>query len=424
MKRKIIIACISCLILIASSVKAQSRPPRRDTVWGAWSNQEYYNSILSAPVATGETQPVNIIPNQTPFCFDKKITVKSTVGRTVIEQCLYLDTKGGLVGFIKATGYSSNNMCTIRPDDEDFNFSVIGLKGNAYLYSNTKKKNIIQHWVSTGNTQTYAIQANSNTGTYSLKNKQISKSYCNEKIKATAYKFDSPNSPLLYLFGKTYPPTLNVTTNKYIGNFGIGYQYTDRGLYIIMETKSSRFACEITSIEDVNTCFDPSLFRIKEDDFVVKERENIIKEKEKIDRDEARIRADDVCAASERNILVFKKAQIRIKEQNLQGMTQGNLIQNQQAQMATLNLMNPLFMVQGDILYTLHSICLTEAAIRERPAENGNAEKLSCLQTYLRKLYSAETQMSELDVLYARDPGKGYYEKSRVYRELMLRACN
>jgi hypothetical protein len=423
MKSKIIIACISCLILTASSVKAQ-HTPRRDTVWGSWSNQEYYNSILQAPVTTGETQPVNIIPNQAPLCFDKKITVKSTIGSTVVEQCLYLDTKGGLVGFIKATGYSSNNMCTIRPDDENFSFSVIGLKGNAYLYSNTKKKNIIQHWVSTGNTQTYAIQANSNTGTYSLKNKQISKSYCSEKIKATAYKFDSPNSPLLYLFGKTYPPTLNVTTNKYIGNFGIGYQYTDRGLYIIMETKSSRFACEITSIEDVNTCFDPSAFMLKEDDFVRKQRERFLKEKEKLDRDEARISDSDACAAHERNIIVFKKAQLRINEQNLQEMTQGNLYQNQQAQMANLNLMNPSVMVQGDILYILHSICNTEVALRERPSDNGIAEKLSCLRAHLTRLYTAETQMGELDVLYATEPARAYSEKSRLYRELMLRACN
>jgi hypothetical protein len=423
MKSKIIIACISYLILTASSVKAQSRP-RRDTVWGGWSNQPYYNSILNAPVATGATQPINIIPNQGPLCFDKKITVKSTVGSKVMEQCMYLDTKGGLVAFIMASGANNNNMCEIRPDDEDFTFSVISLKGNAYLYSNMKKKNIMEHWVSTGNSQTHLRQTTSNTSMYSLHNKQITRRYCNGKIKANAYKFDGPNSPLVFLFGKTYPPTLNVTANKYIGNFGIGYQYTDRGLYIIMETNTTGFTCEITSIEDVNICFDPSPFRLKEDDFVRKERENLLKEKEKIDRDEARIRDNEPCAASERNIFVFKKAQIRIKEENLQGMTQGNLYQNQQAQQATLNLMNPLFMVQGDILQTLHGICLTQEAIRQRPAENGNQEKLVCLQTYLRKLYAAETQMSELDVLYARDPGKGYYEKSRIYRELMLRGCN
>jgi hypothetical protein len=423
MKRKIIIVCITGLILTESSVKAQNTP-RRDTVWGGWSNQLYYNSILNAPVATGETQPINIIPNQGPLCFDKKITIKSTVGRTVIEQCLYLDTRGGLLAFLKAAGSTSNNRCEIRPDDENFSFSVIGLKGNAYLYSNIKKNNIMQHWVSTGNTQTYVNQANSNTGTYSLRNKQITQRYYNGKIKATAYKFDSPNSPLLFLFGKTYPPTLNVTANKYIGNFGIGYQYTDRGLYIIMETKSSRFTCEITSIEEVNTCFDPSPFNLKEDEFVRKQRERFLKEREKLDRDEARIRDNDACSAAERNIIVFKKAQLRINEQNLQAMTQGNLIQNQQAQMAALNLMNPLFMIQGDILYTLHSICLTEVAIRERPTENGNVERLSCLQGYLRRLYTTETQMSELDVLHAADPPRAYVEKSRIYRELMLRGCN
>ncbi len=423
MKRKIIIACTICLILTSSAVTAQDTR-RRDTVWGAWPNQPYYNSILQAPVTSGETQPINIIPNQGPFCFDKKITVKSTVRSTVIEQCLYLDTKGGLVAFLKAAGSTSNNRCAIIPDDENFSFSIIGLKGNTYQYSNQKKNGVMQHWVSTGNTQTYVNQGNSNTGTYNLHNKQIEQRYYNGKIKATAYKFDSPNSPLLFLFGKTYPPTLTVTTNKYIGGFGIGYQYTDRGLYIIMETKSNGYACEITSIEDVNTCFDPSAFKLKEDDFVRKQRERFLQEKEKLDRDESRIRANDPCAAHERNIIVFKKAQLRINEQNLQTMSQGNLIQNQQAQMATLNLMNPLFMVQGDILYTLSNICFTEVAIRERPSENGNAEKLSCLQGYLRRLYTTETQMSELDVLHSSDPPRAYLEKSRIYRELMLSSCH
>lgn len=48
----------------------------------------------------------------------------------------------------------------------------------------------------------------------------------------------------------------------------MGYQFTDKGLYIIMEMESGSYSCKITELEEVSVCFDPAPFKIAEDEFL------------------------------------------------------------------------------------------------------------------------------------------------------------
>lgn len=416
------ILTISLLFITTQFVTAQT-PPRRDTAWGNFRNQVYYNSILRAPVVTGETQSINIIPNQGPFCFDKKIIIKSATGSLVAEQCVYMDTKGGLIGFVVPVSVTNSNACEIRPNHKEFSFSIIGLKGNIFTYRNEENNGDIQHWVSTGNTQNFQYQAPSSSGFYTLHNKHLNKVYCNGMIRATAYRYDNAASPTLYLFGKSFPESMKVMGKKYIGALGIGYQHTDKGLFIIMETLSDQYNSRIIEIEDVNICFDPNPFQILEDELARKRRDDLLKERARIDRNAASIRNDDACAGPRRNIIVFDRAQLRLQEQSLETMQQGNLYQNPAAQRASLNMSDPLFMVQGNILEVQLSICNTEESIRTSPSSDLTAE-LNCLQNLLGRLHGAEAQMSALDARYSDEPGRAYSEKSRIYSGVIAIRCN
>lgn len=417
---------IIVVLALLFSITTQAQPPRRDTIWGNFPNQEYYNHILRATVVSGETQQIIIHPNQEPFCFDKKITIKSTVSSRAIEQCLYLDTKGGLIAYLKPSRNGGSSLCDIKPDDKDFFFSVMGLKGNVYNYSNTEKKGVIQHWVSTGNTQehVYMYDGATNTNQYTLHKKGERRDYCDGKIKATSYKYDGATAPTMFLFGKTYPPDINVTANKYIGNFGIGYQYTDKGLYIIMENVATGYTCKITSIEDVNVCFNPAPFQKQEDEFRSKRNDELQKEREKLDKQERDAGNSRTCSSEKLAVVNFKKEQLRKQEENLRNSNHGNVYQDNVTQQAYMGMMDPLISVQGGILSARVSICGIEADIAKHPNDNSLQGRLNCKQNMLAKLMSAEAEMKALDTQYANSPGKAMAEKSKVYLRAMSSSCD
>ncbi len=415
------------LIAICFSLVAQAQPPR-DTVWGSFPDQEYYNHILRATAVSGETQQIIIAPNERPFCFDKKITVHSTFGTrgVSVDQCIYLDTKGGLVAYLKPSKSRGGDLCDIKPDDKDFSFSVMGLKGNIYIYHNTENKGQIKHWVSTGNTQEHVYENNNanNTNQYTLHKKGERRDYCDGKIKATSYKYDGATAPTMFLFGKTYPPDINVTPNKYLGNFGIGYQYTDKGLYLILENVASGYTCKITSIEDVNVCFNPAPFQKQEEEFRTNANDDLQKEREKLDKQERDAANSPDCSSEKLALVSFRKEQLRKQEQNLRNSNHGNVYQDNVTQKAYMGMMDPLVSVQEGILSTKVSICSIEADIRKHPNDNTLQGRLNCKQDMLGKLMSAESEMRALDTQYANSPAKALAEKSKLYLRVMAGACD
>ncbi|MES2646464.1 MAG: hypothetical protein V4717_06285 [Bacteroidota bacterium] len=408
---------ILCILMCLQVTLAQPPPP--DTVWGG---TPWQRAILDAPVISGQSQAVNIVPNGN-HCFDKQVKIKITKG-SEYEQCLFFNTTDGYVGYLQPLDGASGGLCDIKPDTEDFTVFIIGLKGNVYTYRTTESRGGFQYTVSTGNTQTHQYNMNTSVGgTAQLRRKTGSRSYCNNRISAQAYKYD--NKPeVYYLFGGSYPPVINVSSNKYLGNFGIGYNYTDKGLYLCMELVSDLFSAKIMDVKDVNTCFNSQPFQHLESRMTNNRTAELQKERDKIARYRAGIRAGDECAAAMENIAVFRTAQLQIQEENLEKMQQGNTYQNLEAQKATLGMMDPLFVVQGNILDIHLSICRTEIAVR-RNNSGSAADKLGCLRTQLARLHTAETQMSALDARYSTEPGRAFAEKSRIYLDVMRgSSCN
>ena len=216
---KTIVRAVICLLLFTGTVIAQD-PPRRDTAWGDWPNQEYYNGILQASVVTGQTSAQTITPTGQKLCFDKRIKIKSLISSGPVEQCMYINTTEGYIGILPPQRGTGGDLCDIKTDDPRFTFFVLGLKGNAYTFRNTKKANSIEHWVSTGNTQTHQVNMAGPGGVYTIHKKTERRGYCGDKIKTWAYKYDNPSSPVYFLFGKTFPDEIVVSNNKFIGNFG------------------------------------------------------------------------------------------------------------------------------------------------------------------------------------------------------------
>src|SRR5882724_4152950 len=115
--RSVLIAC--CLLLgVWGDLQAQP-PPRRDTLHFAQWRQE----ITRAPVLTGGSQPIIIVPNRGQYCFDKQLYLKMKIGRLDAEQSIYLDTHNGLTGILPPSPHGGA-VLEIMPEIENFNFTV------------------------------------------------------------------------------------------------------------------------------------------------------------------------------------------------------------------------------------------------------------------------------------------------------------
>ena len=422
---KTIVRAVICLLLFTGTVIAQD-PPRRDTAWGDWPNQEYYNGILQASVVTGQTSAQTITPTGQKLCFDKRIKIKSLISSGPVEQCMYINTTEGYIGILPPQRGTGGDLCDIKTDDPRFTFFVLGLKGNAYTFRNTKKANSIEHWVSTGNTQTHQISMAGSSGTYTLHKKTERRGYCDDKIKTWAYKYDNPSSPVYFLFGKTFPDEIVVSNNKFIGNFGVGYQYTDKGLFIIMEMESSNYDCKITDLEEVNICFDPAPFKIAEDQFYNNAQTSLQREREKIARDEAAASNGD-CVSQKMAVINFRKEQLRVQGVRINTSQQGNTYQDLPAQQAMGQMIDHVAVTQQTILENQVKICQAERRAEQSSSETSRQkyqQRISCMQSQNGQLQNFEAQLKALDIQYASEPGRAFAEKSKLFMRNLPRGCN
>lgn len=419
---------ITLTVLLFSVLLVVAQPPEHDadTLWGGSPNAEYYNDIFHAPVVSGGSQPIIIVPNRGQYCFDKQVKVKSVVNNRTVEQCLLINTQDGLTAYLKPQGAAGGDMCDIKPDDEHFWFSIFSLKGNVYNYHNTpgKQGGPMNHWVSTGNTERYLYTAPSNTGLYTLRNKHERRQYCDGKITATAYKYQD-GGPVLYIFGKQYPDEIHVSSNKYIGNFGIGYQYTDKGLYIIMEMNSGAYSSKITSIEDVHVCFNTSPFVVQEERFKTKQQEEIEREQQRIAKREIEAQDATDCKAEKMAVIAYDKERVR-KLENISRIidqTPGNVYNNQQIQAAYISLNDPLENIRGLILITDASLCGAHASLNKNPGSNDAISKIHCLTELQGKLQAAKSQMEANNHSFSRNPAKARAMNAKLFLEVTSQRC-
>lgn len=407
---------IAAVLFLQSINIIHAQPPRRDTVgWGSWRR-----AVLQAPVVTGQTEAITIMPITQRLCFDKQVNLKLTIPGHVVEQCMYINTTDGYMGYLPPST-SGGILIDILPEIPDFLFYVIGLKGNVYSYKNMDGGNgIIEHWVTTGNTQTHKYVMPLSATSAPLIRKAETRNYCEGKLNARAYKYDG-GTATWYVYGERYPERLHGV--RFLGNFGVGYLKTEEGLYLVLEMEDGPNQYRISSIETVYTCFDPAQFKIMEDEFVRKRRLELQKEREKIARDEARANTGN-CTSQKMAVINFRKEQLRIQEENLVVSQQGNTYEEGPSQQAVLGMMDPLVMVQASILTTQVTICNLDVSLQRSPSSNSLQEKISCNRSLLSQLIQLEGQLKAIDIRFAGNGGQAFAEKSKYYSQHQPGGCN
>jgi hypothetical protein len=336
---------------------------------------------------------------------------------------MLMNTGMGLVGLLPPSNNGLINM--IMPEIQEFTFSVISLKGNVYRYFNKKGRNsALDHFVSTGNTQTYQYQQTNNqlSDSVALYRKTESGSYCNGNMTARAYRLQN-GGPTWFIYGDRFPEKLH--PKKYMGNYGVGYLYTEEGLFIVTELRSDAYQCKVTDIQNSNACLNTSPFVVMEDKFNTNRAADLQQEQENLNRQA--VRRTEGCVAEQTELLNFRREVQRQQEENLRRSKEGNIYQDPHAQKAMLGMMDPLTSVQDGILQVKLNICQTHRsmATASEDALQGLANKMACLNQRMAALQQAEVQMRALDTQYANDLGRAFAEKGRLWAAIMRQEpCN
>ncbi|SIO52163.1 hypothetical protein [Chitinophaga niabensis] len=398
--------------LVITDATAQPRNRSRDSLgvipWRA--------AVKNAPVLTGHSEPRIIVPHEQPLCFPFEFDLKINIPGKTVEQAMFINSNTGVIGYLPPAEGGLVNM--LFPELADFSFYIMSLKGNTFHYSTRKgKNNIIEKWVSTGNTNTdpYRMATIDVSRPADLQRKGVTAPYCNGTMTAMAYRFASSPDMTWYLYGDRFPEKLH--PRKFLGNFGVGYLYTDEGLYIVTEIQASSYSCRVTDILIMNTCLNTSEFKVMEDEYVRGQTIALQKEKEKLESQSV----SGPCASEQAILLTFRKEQQRKKEEALRGAGTGNIHQNINAQKSMLSMMDPLALVQENILSAKVSICKIQHAPR---ATSRSTARLSCLTNRLSTLMRLEAQMRALDAQYVNEPGKAYAEKSKLYMQNLPGECD
>ena len=376
------------------------------------------NKWLEVDVLRGGSRPEEIGPIAQKICFDKKIKIKTVIARGTVELCLFLNTKIGLVAYTPLEKGGAGS-CDIQPASADFRFNIMSVMGNTYSYMNSKKKGLIEHWVITSNSQDYQYRFEGPGIEGMLFKKDESVEYCGNKVKAWAYKYnDQPQK--WYLFGKLLPDAVRMQPKNFLGNFGVGYVNTDKGLFIIMQLKSERYNAEILDIEDVETCFDPRSFKVFEDAFYREGMESISREKDRLLKRAANIEPDQ-CAGVKLTSIYYQLQMLERRQQNLERSMQGNLMQQHRTQQSQVDaLINYEDNIQALMYETDIKICQVNKRIEEATSstetENLN-RKLSCLKSQLIAQRETQKRLKKITEQYPNDPGRQFGEKAKAFMQ-------
>ncbi len=411
-------------VLLLSFLVTEAQPPRRHLTPRDTSRMAFEAGraqCINAPILRGNSQGATIVPVRQQFCFDLEMDVALNFGgRISRETTLFINTTDGYMGY--TTPSAGGPISDLMPEVEDFRFTVMSFKlGNIFTYFNRKENNnIMEHLVTTSNTDAHEYQASNLLTAAPLSRKSEYRNYCDGKARALAYKRDD-GPTTWYIYGDRYPATLQV--QKFLGGFGVGVIKTDAGIFMVMELGLGRNYTVIKHIERRTVCFNPEAFKLQEADFFAKRSADLQQEQVKINADEAEAQHAPCCIAERMAQINFRREQLRVQQDNARKAQQGNLIQDRVAQKGMMDTMDPLPMVQGSILATRTSICTARFYMSRDPARGG--QKISCLNGQLSALQIAENQMRAVDRQYSTDIARALVEKSRIYSGLMRQpSCN
>ncbi|WP_341839058.1 hypothetical protein [Chitinophaga caseinilytica] len=400
-------------LLLAAIIEVCGQPAeRRDTA----SIAAWRTAVRRAPVLTGATSPRTIVPHEPSLCFNMEFDLKITMPGKMAEQCMFVNNSTGVIGLLPAREDGLINM--LFPELPDFSFDVMNMTGNVYRYHTNKgKNNTIERWVTTGfsDQNPYLQAAAMFDGSADLQRKGVTATYCDGRMTAVAYRFSTHPGMTWYVYGDRYPEKLH--PRKFLGNMGVGYLKTDEGLYIITEFRSEGYSCRVTNIEPANACLHTESFVPREAEYSRQANLNIEKEKEKLDR--AATAGGGPCAGERSLLIDFKKEQARKREAALAQAREGNVYQqNSNAQRSMASMMDPLAVVQEDILNAKLEICKAENSTSAR-----SRERIGCLNNQLSALMRIEGELRALDARHANQPGMAFAEKSKLYMRNKPRGC-
>ena len=421
MKQKYLLT--SVLLLFIFSAVAQPDTTRRDTSWAGSPHRAYRLSILDADVLEGRAMPVTITPTGQRICFDKIFKIKTETAMGPAEGCLFINTEMGLMANTPIKRGSAGT-CDINISKPDFGLLVLGLKGNTYNYFNAKKKDRIEHWMSTSNSENYQYQFMGSPEAVPLTRRTESKLFFGGKVKAWAYKVEG-RPETWWLFGKTEPAQIVMTPKKFLGAFAVGYQYTDKGLFIILQITSTTYNAEVMDIQDMDICFDPSSFKIFENENYTKQMAAIARGRAKLRQEEAKIKPDD-CPGQQQRSISFQYEALNRRQENLDRSRQGNTQQSiptQQAQAQTM--INYDDMIQINIYETELKICRAQKRLSEmseqtpasRSSRQKQQEKIACLDRQLAKQIDTQQKMQRINRQFPNEPGRQYAEKTKLFMQ-------
>jgi len=419
--KKTILAGVFILYLI-TNLFAQE-PGSDDSLGFGGHRDPAIRELMDAPAVLPSSNIHNIVPNEQ-MCFDKIFQVKLTIGSRTAMQCMLLDTHNGIVGYTVPVREGEALDCVIKFNDPKFEFFIISMKGNIYHYENRIEHQAIARYVSHGNTQNNQYMGQNGSGPELVLHKgAVTRSYCDGKIQATAYRL--PNNPATwFLFGANAPDSL--IWKKYMGNFGIGYLYTDNGLYMIMEVQRSSTDAKLVYAEHAISCFDPSAYVLMEENFQQSMREDLDHQQRSLDREEQNIRNSNQCVAEKTALLNFKRAQIERQNRNLSNMNHGNIYQDSTTQNAYDGLMDPKMMLEQQQLETALKLCSAQRALTESQSQatrTENQSRVICIQEWNDKIALALQEMRRAEQEYQNDPKERKLRKAQIYFQLKPPPC-
>jgi hypothetical protein len=392
------------------------------------------DELLNIDVLDGSSIAQTIAPNSEKLCFDKvfKLTSRSLKGE--ISVCMFINTKIGLVAYLTPKKGNANRDCSINSAEPDFSLSVIGLKGNTFTYYNVKKQTGIEQWFTTGNSEAFRYAFTSSTQEQVLFKKDESREYLDGKVKAWAYA--APDRPeKWFLFGKNLPVKVVMQPLKYLGNFGVGFQYTEQGLFIIMQVESEIMNSSVKELKDTYLCFDPSPYKKIEDKIL---NEGLLSINKKRDRLRSRLPRvpSDGCGNLEIRNIQYEIIVLDEQEENLKRSTKGNIVENSATRQAMAQSMaNYDNLIQQTIYETELDICKNEKLLQE--AQNAQqtelftnenykrrkAEYIQCLKAKLLGEKETQQKIKRINNQFPNDLGRQMSEKAKVFLQGM-RGCN
>lgn len=416
--KKIIATILCCVIIMLPKAQIRRDTTHRDTTLLGFTNAS--NELMSAPVLRRTSNDdIRIVPNGQQFCFDALMEIAINYGgRRSMETCLFINTTDGYIGYTQPTLQGAINM--LFPEVATFRFTIFSFKlGNVFTYFNKKSSNgVIEHYVTTSNTDTYENQMNTQLTAAPIKRLGSTRTYCDGNTTAVSYKRSTDEPTTWYLFGNRYPE--KVTVQKFLGAFGVGVIQTNGGPFIVMERSAGRNYTVVSHIEKTHVCFDPTGFKMQEADFYAKRAADLQAERAKIDADEAKAQRAECCIPERMAEIAFRRQQLQINEDNLRKAQSGNLIQNRVAQKAFIDVMDPLVAVRGSILSCKTRICAERYDMDRNPSHASTASaRIDCLNMQMASLQRAEAQMLAAERRFAANPALANAEKSRIYSTVL-----